>query len=126
MSSTIDLENKFCAHNYHPLPVVLSRGKGVYVWDEDGNKYLDMMSAYSAVSHGHAHPRLIEVVKQQVETLTIVSRAFYTERLGEFLQLACEMTGQDMALPMNTGAELPIVTPGPINASTNSVASAVV
>ena len=105
MSSTIDLENKFCAHNYHPLPVVLSRGKGVYVWDEDGNKYLDMMSAYSAVSHGHAHPRLIEVVKQQVETLTIVSRAFYTERLGEFLQLACEMTGQDMALPMNTGAE---------------------
>ena len=105
MSSTIDLENKFCAHNYHPLPVVLSRGKGVYVWDEGGNKYLDMMSAYSAVSHGHAHPRLIEVVKQQVETLTIVSRAFYTERLGEFLQLACEMTGQDMALPMNTGAE---------------------
>ena len=105
MSSTIDLENKFCAHNYHPLPVVLSRGKGVYVWDEDGNKYLDMMSAYSAVSHGHAHPRLIEVVKQQVEKLTIVSRAFYTERLGEFLQLACEMTGQDMALPMNTGAE---------------------
>jgi ornithine--oxo-acid transaminase len=105
MSSTIDLENKYCAHNYHPLPVVLSRGKGVYVWDEDGNKYLDMMSAYSAVSHGHAHPRLIEVVKQQVETLTIVSRAFYTERLGEFLQLACEMTGQDMALPMNTGAE---------------------
>lgn len=105
MSSTIDLENQFCAHNYHPLPVVLSRGKGVFVWDEDGKKYLDMMSAYSAVSHGHANPRLVEVVKNQVEKLTIVSRAFYTDQLGEFLKLACELTGQDMALPMNTGAE---------------------
>jgi ornithine--oxo-acid transaminase len=105
MSSTIDLENQFCAHNYHPLPVVLSRGKGVFVWDENGKKYLDMMSAYSAVSHGHAHPRLVEVVKKQVEKLTIVSRAFFTDQLGEFLKLACELTGQDMALPMNTGAE---------------------
>ena len=105
MSSTIDLENQFCAHNYHPLPVVLSRGKGVFVWDENGKKYLDMMSAYSAVSHGHANPRLVEVVKNQVEKLTIVSRAFYTDQLGEFLKLACELTGQDMALPMNTGAE---------------------
>jgi ornithine--oxo-acid transaminase len=105
MSSTIDLENQFCAHNYHPLPVVLSRGKGVFVWDENGKKYLDMMSAYSAVSHGHANPRLVEVVKSQVEKLTIVSRAFYTDQLGEFLKLACELTGQDMALPMNTGAE---------------------
>ena len=105
MSSTIDLENQFCAHNYLPLPVVLSRGKGVFVWDENGKKYLDMMSAYSAVSHGHANPRLVEVVKSQVEKLTIVSRAFYTDQLGEFLKLACELTGQDMALPMNTGAE---------------------
>jgi ornithine--oxo-acid transaminase len=105
MSSTIDLENQFCAHNYHPLPVVLSRGKGVFVWDENGKKYLDMMSAYSAVSHGHVNPRLVEVVKNQVEKLTIVSRAFYTDQLGEFLKLACELTGQDMALPMNTGAE---------------------
>jgi ornithine--oxo-acid transaminase len=105
MSSTIDLENQFCAHNYHPLPVVLSRGEGVFVWDENGKKYLDMMSAYSAVSHGHAHPRLIDVVKKQVETLTLVSRAFYTDQLGEFLKLACELTGQQMALPMNTGAE---------------------
>jgi ornithine--oxo-acid transaminase len=105
MSSTIDLENRFCAHNYHPLPVVLSRGEGVFVWDENGKKYLDMMSAYSAVSHGHANPRLVEVVKNQVEKLTIVSRAFYTDQLGEFLELACQMTGQDMALPMNTGAE---------------------
>ncbi len=105
MSSTIDLENKFCAHNYHPLPVVLSRGEGVFVWDENGKKYLDMMSAYSAVSHGHTNPRLVEVVKKQVDKLTIVSRAFYTDQLGEFLELACELTGQDMALPMNTGAE---------------------
>ena len=105
MSSTIDLENQHCAQNYHPLPVVLSRGNGVFVWDENGKKYLDMMSAYSAVSHGHANPRLVEVVKRQVEKLTIVSRAFYTDQLGEFLKLACELTGQDMALPMNTGAE---------------------
>ena len=105
VSSTIDLENQYCAQNYHPLPVVLSRGKGVFVWDENGKKYLDMMSAYSAVSHGHANPRLVEVVKRQVEKLTIVSRAFYTDQLGEFLKLACELTGQDMALPMNSGAE---------------------
>jgi ornithine--oxo-acid transaminase len=105
MSSTIDLENQYCAHHYLPLPVVLSRGKGVYVWDENGKKYLDMMSAYSAVSHGHVNPRLVAVVKQQIETLTIVSRAYYTDKLGEFLKLACDLTGQDMALPMNTGAE---------------------
>ena len=105
MSSTIDLENRFCAHNYHPLPVVLSRGEGVFVWDENGKRYLDMMSAYSAVSHGHTNPRLVEVVRKQVEKLTIVSRAYYTDQLGEFLELACQMTGQDMALPMNTGAE---------------------
>ncbi len=105
MSSTIDLENQYCAQNYHPLPVVLSRGNGVFVWDENGKKYLDMMSAYSAVSHGHANPRLVEVVQRQVEKLTIVSRAFYTDQLGEFLKLACELTGQEMALPMNSGAE---------------------
>lgn len=105
MSSAIDLENTYGAHNYHPLPVVLTRGEGVYVWDEDGKKYLDMMSAYSAVSHGHANPRLVAVVKDQVEKLTIVSRAFYTDTLGKFLQRACELTRQDMALPMNTGAE---------------------
>lgn len=105
MSSTINLENQYCAHNYHPLPVVLARGKGVHVWDENGKKYLDMMSAYSAVSHGHANPRLVEVVIKQVKTLTIVSRAFYTDKLGEFLKLACDLTGQDMAMPMNSGAE---------------------
>ncbi|MDX1404763.1 MAG: ornithine--oxo-acid transaminase [Woeseiaceae bacterium] len=105
MSSTIELENQYCAHNYHPLPVVLTRGEGVFVWDENGKKYLDMMSAYSAVSHGHANPRLVDVVKKQAATLTIVSRAFYTDRLGAFLKRACELTGQDMALPMNSGAE---------------------
>jgi len=105
MSSGLDLENQYCAHNYHPLPVVLSRGEGVYVWDEDGNKYLDMMSAYSAVSHGHCNPRLVDALKRQAEKLCIVSRAFYTDKLGAFLKLACDITGQDMALPMNTGAE---------------------
>lgn len=105
MSSEIDIENQYCAHNYHPLPVVIARGEGVYVWDENGNKYLDMMSAYSAVSHGHANPRLVKVLKDQAETLSIVSRAFYSANLGPFLKRACELTGQDMALPMNTGAE---------------------
>ena len=105
MSSTIELEDRYCAHNYHPLPLVLTRGEGVYVWDDEGNKYLDMMSAYSAVSHGHSHPRLVNVLKHQAGLLNIVSRAFYTDKLGPFLQRACELTGQDMALPMNTGAE---------------------
>ncbi len=105
MNDRIDLEARYCAHNYHPLPVVLTRGEGAYVWDEAGNKYLDMMSAYSAVSHGHAHPRLVELVQRQVTELNIVSRAFHTDKLGPFLQRACELTGQDVALPMNTGAE---------------------
>jgi ornithine--oxo-acid transaminase len=105
MNDRIDLESRYSAHNYHPLPVVLTRGEGVFVWDEDGKKYLDMMSAYSAVSHGHAHPRLVSLVQQQVGELSVVSRAFHTDRLGPFLQRACELTGQDMALPMNTGAE---------------------
>uniref|UniRef100_UPI0025DD656A ornithine--oxo-acid transaminase n=1 Tax=uncultured Nitratireductor sp. TaxID=520953 RepID=UPI0025DD656A len=78
---------------------------GAYVWDDDGKRYLDMMSAYSAVSHGHAHPRLVKLVQEQVATLNIVSRAFHTDKLGPFLKRACELTGQDMALPMNTGSE---------------------
>jgi ornithine--oxo-acid transaminase len=105
MNKYIDLESRYCAHNYHPLPVVLTHGEGVYVWDDAGNKYLDMMSAYSAVSHGHANARLVNLVREQVGTLNIVSRAFYTDKLGPFLAKACELTGQDMALPMNTGAE---------------------
>jgi len=105
MSDSMQLEAQYCAHNYHPLPVVLTRGEGVFVWDEHGKKYLDMMSAYSAVSHGHAHPRLVRLVQDQVAKLTIVSRAFHTDRLGPFLARACQLTGMDMALPMNTGAE---------------------
>jgi len=105
MRRPIDLEAQYCAQNYRPLPVVLVRGEGVYVWDDTGKKYLDMMSAYSAVSHGHAHPRLVRLVQEQVATLNIVSRAFYTDKLGLFLERVCELTGQDMALPMNTGAE---------------------
>ena len=105
MSSRIDLEAQYCAQNYKPLPVVLTEAEGVHVWDDDGKKYLDMMSAYSAVSHGHANPRLVRLVQEQVAQLNIVSRAFYTDKLGPFLERICSLTGQDMALPMNTGAE---------------------
>jgi ornithine--oxo-acid transaminase len=105
MTSRIDLEARYCAQNYKPVPVVLTRGEGVYVWDEAGKKYLDMMSAYSAVSHGHAHPRLVRLVREQVTRLSVVSRAFYSDKLGPFLERICTLTGQDMALPMNTGAE---------------------
>jgi len=105
MSSRIDLEAQYCAQNYKPLPVVLTKAEGVHVWDDDGKKYLDMMSAYSAVSHGHANPRLVRLVQEQVAQLNIVSRAFYTDKLGPFLERICALTGQDMALPMNTGAE---------------------
>jgi ornithine--oxo-acid transaminase len=102
---TIELEDRYCAHNYHPLPVVLVRGEGPYVWDDEGRRYLDMMSAYSAVSHGHAHPRLVKTLTEQAATLNIVSRAFHTDRLAPFLARACELSGMDAALPMNTGAE---------------------
>lgn len=105
MNPTIELENAYCARNYHPLPIVLVRGEGPYVWDDADNRYLDMMSAYSAVSHGHANPRLIDTLSRQAATLSIVSRAFHTDRLAAFLERACALTGQDMALPMNTGAE---------------------
>jgi len=105
MKSRIDLEAQYCAQNYKPLPVVLTRAEGVHVWDDAGNKYLDMMSAYSAVSHGHAHERLVRLVQEQVAQLNIVSRAFYSDKLGPFLERICTLTGQDMALPMNTGSE---------------------
>lgn len=104
-NSYIECEHIYGAHNYEPLPVVLVRGSGVYVWDDAGNRYIDMMSAYSAVSHGHCHPKLVKVLQEQSATLNIVSRAFYTDKLGRFLKLACELTGFDKALPMNTGAE---------------------
>ena len=105
MHPLIELENRHCAHNYHPLPVVLVRGEGHYVWDDQGKRYLDMMSAYSAVSHGHAHPRIVAALVAQARALNIVSRAFHSDRLGAFLERACRLTGLDMALPMNTGAE---------------------
>lgn len=102
--SLID-EKQYGANNYAPLPVVLVRGEGVFLWDENGKKYLDMMSAYSAVSHGHCHPKLVKIMQEQAATLNIVSRAYYTDKLGLFLKRVCELTGFDKALPMNTGAE---------------------
>lgn len=104
-SATILKEEKVCAHNYHPLPVVLTKGKGCTLWDEDGNEYLDFMSAYSAVSMGHSHPEILKVMHDQASKLAIVSRAFYTDTLAPFLEKLCHITGLDMALPMNTGAE---------------------
>ena len=101
----MDLEHQFGAENYLPLPVVIDRGEGAWLWDTDGNRFLDMMSAYSAVSHGHGHPRLVRALKEQAEKLAIVSRAFHAEPLGPFLEKLCAMTGLDKALPMNTGAE---------------------
>lgn len=105
MHPIFELESRFCAHNYAALPIVISRGDGVFVWDDKGKRYMDMMSAYSAVSHGHAHPRLIAKLVTQANQLAMVSRAFHTDRLGPFLRRACEITGMGMALPVNTGAE---------------------
>lgn len=105
MHPMIECELKYGATNYYPLPVVLTRGEGVYLWDDAGNRYIDMMSAYSAVSHGHCHPKIVKALIDQSQKLAMVSRAFYTDKLGPFLKRACELTGQDKALPMNTGAE---------------------
>lgn len=105
MNTIIDLEEDYCAHNYQPLPVVLVHGEGVYLWDDEGQNYLDMMSAYSAVSHGHAHPRLVKTLIEQAQRLAVVSRAYYTDKLPKFLERICLLTNQDRALPMNTGAE---------------------
>lgn len=104
-ASPISLEEHFGAANYAPLPVVLTRGEGVYLWGQDGRRYLDMMSAYSAVSFGHGHPRLVEALVAQARQLAVTSRAFHTDRLGPFLERLCRLTGMDRALPMNTGAE---------------------
>lgn len=101
----IALEDKHGAHNYHPLPVVLHRGEGVYVWDVEGKKYFDFLSAYSAVNQGHCHPRIVKAMTQQAETLTLTSRAFYNDMLGRFEQYATDYFGFDKLLPMNTGAE---------------------
>ena len=101
----IDLENKYGAHNYHPLPVVLNRGEGVYVWDVEGKKYYDFLSAYSAVNQGHSHPKIVNAMVQQAQTLALTSRAFYNDMLGKYEKFACEFFGFDKLLPMNTGAE---------------------
>ena len=101
----IELENKYGAHNYHPLPVVLSKGEGVYVWDVEGKKYYDFLSAYSAVNQGHCHPKIVDAMVNQAKTLTLTSRAFYNDMLGKYEKFATELFGFDKLLPMNTGAE---------------------
>jgi len=101
----IDLENKYGAHNYHPLPVVLNKGEGVFVWDVEGKKYYDFLSAYSAVNQGHSHPKIVNAMVQQAQTLALTSRAFHNDMLGKYEQFACEFFGFDKILPMNTGAE---------------------
>ncbi|PQB06700.1 ornithine--oxo-acid transaminase [Polaribacter filamentus] len=101
----IELENKYGAHNYHPLPVVLSRGEGVHVWDVEGKKYYDFLSAYSAVNQGHCHPKIVDAMTHQAKTLSLTSRAFHNDMLGKYEKFAAEYFGFDKILPMNTGAE---------------------
>jgi ornithine--oxo-acid transaminase len=96
---------RYSAHNYHPLPVVLTRGERIWVWDVEGNKYLDMLSAYSAVNQGHAHPKIVQALIDQSKRLPLTSRAFHNDRMGPFLRRLCEISGYEQALPMNTGAE---------------------
>ena len=101
----IDLEHKYGAHNYHPLPVVLSRGEGIFVWDVEEKKYYDFLSAYSAVNQGHSHPKIIQALKEQADILTLTSRAFHNNTLGEYEKYITEYFGYDKVLPMNTGVE---------------------
>jgi ornithine--oxo-acid transaminase len=104
-ADAIALEDKYGAHNYHPLPVVLSRGEGVYVWDVEGKKYYDFLSAYSAVNQGHCHPKIVGAMVNQAQTLTLTSRAFYNDKLGVYEEFVTKYFGFDKVLPMNTGAE---------------------
>ncbi len=101
----MDLENKYGAHNYHPLPVVLSKGEGVFVWDVDGKKYYDFLSSYSAVNQGHCHPKIVAALKKQADTLTLTSRAFHNDVLGQYEEFVTKLFGYDKVLPMNTGVE---------------------
>lgn len=101
----MQLEDRHGAHNYHPLPVVLSKGEGVYVWDVEGNRYFDFLSAYSAVNQGHCHPKIVNALVEQAQTLTLTSRAFYNDSLGVYEKFVTEYFGFDKVLPMNTGAE---------------------
>jgi ornithine--oxo-acid transaminase len=101
----IDLEYKYGAHNYHPLPVVLSKGEGVYVWDVEGKKYFDFLSAYSAVNQGHCHPKILSALTEQAQKLTLTSRAFHNDVLGRYEEYITQYFGYDKVLPMNTGVE---------------------
>lgn len=104
-AQSIELENKYGAHNYHPLPVVLTKGQGVYVWDVEGNKYYDFLSAYSAVNQGHCHPTIIKAMTDQANSLMLTSRAFYNDKLGAYEEKITKLMGFDKVLPMNSGAE---------------------
>jgi len=104
-NEAMELEEKYGAHNYHPLPVVLAKGEGVYVWDPEGNRYYDFLSAYSAVNQGHCHPKIIQALIDQAKELTLTSRAFYNNKLGEYEKYITGYFGYDMVLPMNSGAE---------------------
>ena len=101
----IALEDKYGAHNYHPLPVVLAKGEGVFVWDVEGKKYYDFLSSYSAVNQGHCHPKIVEALKEQADTLTLTSRAFHNDVLGQYEEFVTKLFGYDKVLPMNTGVE---------------------
>lgn len=101
----IEITEKYGARNYHPLPVVLSKGEGVWVEDPEGNKYMDMLSAYSALNQGHRHPKIVQALKDQADKITLTSRAFHNDQLGPWYELVCKLTKKEMVLPMNTGAE---------------------
>ena len=101
----MELETTYGAHNYHPIPVVIAKAKGVFVWDPEGKKYIDMLSCYSALNQGHRHPKIIKAAREQMELVTLTSRAFFNNKLGPFLKKLTKVTGMEMALPMNTGAE---------------------
>ncbi len=101
----VRMAEQYSAHNYHPLPVVLERGEGVWVWDVEGTRYMDMLSAYSALNQGHRHPKVMAALAEQAAKLTLTSRAFHNDQMGPFLEELCELAGYDQALPMNTGAE---------------------
>ncbi|MDQ3278805.1 MAG: aminotransferase class III-fold pyridoxal phosphate-dependent enzyme, partial [Bacteroidota bacterium] len=101
----LNLEEKYGAHNYHPLPVVLNRGEGVFLWDVEGKRYYDFLSGYSAVNQGHCHPKIVGALIKQAQTLTLTSRAFHSDLLGEYARYITHLFGYDKVLPMNAGAE---------------------
>src|SRR5690554_4861219 len=104
-AQAMELESKYGAHNYHPLPIVIAKGKGALVWDPEGKQYFDFLSAYSAVNQGHCHPKIINALTEQAKTLTLTSRAFYSNNLGSFEKFITKYFGYEMVLPMNSGAE---------------------